>query len=656
MKIEEFYQNTEKTTAYKLVVLRGMGGCGKSQLALDFCQRGHVDGRFTAIFWIDASSPNTVAQSYAIIAQAISKDQINSMDAEVNTHLVRTILGTWTAPWLLVFDNFDDPNAFSHHPLKSYFPQGQNGFILITSRHADSERLGYSIPVSTMLESEAMQLLFLSSKREQNDGNIAEGKKIIKRLGYLALAVDQAGAYIKGRIQFSAFLDHFEHRREEIMRKTPTVWDYHRKSNKAEAENSLSVATTWELSLDLLTADSPTALESIRHLLFLGAFFSRYNISEELFRASYESHMLPWTATFINEGSWDSYRYLDAVTELRNLSLIQESNNQAYDTSFSLHPLIQDWIKLRLSPQDRQAYTVESMQLLFHYMQSQVVHTTVQTRQTTISHVEVALENDRVYLGSDTQLGEYSLEGPTLAFAGVLNQHGRFKEAMMLYERLLEDREKRLSPNHPEILKILSYLANVHTNLGWIEKAEQEYNRVRTEREKWPGPEHIDTLGTMQNLAVIYAKQNRYEEAKQLVEKVRQGKEKFLSPEHPDALKAAHNLAIVYYQLGRYPDAILLNEKVLKARAEHLGEHDPLTLGTMQQLALAYNYQRRYEDAELLYQKALESLEEHFGWDYPDTMTVACNLADFYKQQSRYEDAQRLMYAIFHNRQCQDET
>lgn len=302
--IKQYHQNTDATVTTKLVVLLGMGGCGKSQLALDFCQRTQLEGHFTAIFWVDVSSPNTITQGYATIAQSISKADVNvnPLDSEANIRLVKNTVSAWNTPWLLVFDNFDEPKAFSHNPIKDYFPQGNQGLIIFTSRHADSERLGYSITLSDMMEEEASELLFRSSKREKNDKNVAKGKKIINRLGYLALAIDQAGAYTKGRIQFDAFLDHFKHRREYVLRKTPALWDYRRKRNEADAENSLNVATTWELSFDQITGDSQEEIESKRHLLTLSAFFGRQNISEGLFQNSYESYIRPWMTTFVHEG------------------------------------------------------------------------------------------------------------------------------------------------------------------------------------------------------------------------------------------------------------------------------------------------------------------------------------------------------------------
>lgn len=327
------------------------------------------------------------------------------------------------------------------------------------------------------------------------------------------------------------------------------------------------------------------------------------------------------------------------MTELRNLSLIREPDSQTYETSFSLHPLIQDWIKLRLGSEDRRAYTIESVRVLFHYLDSQIVRTTRKTRQTILSHLDAARENDCAYLTGGSRLGESSLEEPAIAFAGVLGQHGRCKEAMRLYKTLPKSNENHMGLDHPRTLKIVSYLANVYANLGQYEEAVQQYKRVMNAREKWPGLEHLDTLGTMQNLAVVYTLQTRGEEAEQLLEKALEGKEKQLGLENLDTLRTAHNLAIVYRKQRRYEDSVLLYERVLKGRGESLGQNHPDTLATLQNLALVYHDQGRYKDAEQLYQRALEQIEERLGWDHPDTVKVTMNLAKFYVQRERYEEA-----------------
>ena len=500
------YQPSERVIAANVVVLVGMGGCGKSQLALDYCQQAQADGRFAAIFWVDASSPNTVAQSYATIAAAISKANVDTTDTAANIRLVKDIISTWTTTWLLVFDNFDEPKAFNEKPIQDYFPQGKKGFIIFTSRHAESDRLGHSINISGMLEGEALELLFRSSKRERHDRNITEGKKIIKRLGYLALAVDQAGAYIKGRIEFDAFLDHFNHRRKNVLSKTPDVWEYRRKRNETEAEQALSVATTWELSFDQITGDSetPNELESKRHLLTLSAFFSGQNISEEIFQISHESDTLPWMTIFVREDVWDKYKFLDVIVELRNLSLIQGLDSRIWGTSFSLHPLIQDWMKLRLSIQDCQDYAAEAMLILSNYMKTQNSDImTLQAKQIILSHLDTALENDHIYLVRGIRLGESCLEDPAFVFAGFYQDQGRYEEAEQLYGRALNGYEERLGRDHPDTLLTVHNLATLNKDQGRYEKAEQLYGRALKGREERLGQDHPATLRTAEGLAIV---------------------------------------------------------------------------------------------------------------------------------------------------------
>src|SRR5947207_8418919 len=138
-------------------------------------------------------------------------------------------MGKWRVPWLIVFDNYDWPNEFG--TIRTYFPQGESGSILVTSRHADSERLGVAIKVGGMTVDEGLELLRRQSKREMDDDNIAEGRKIIQKLGYLPLAIDQAGSYISERnLSLQLFAEHYDERREFVLNYTPpSLWEYRRR-------------------------------------------------------------------------------------------------------------------------------------------------------------------------------------------------------------------------------------------------------------------------------------------------------------------------------------------------------------------------------------------------------------------------------------------
>ena len=131
----------------------------------------------------------------------------------------------WRTPWLIVFDNYDQPGEFKN--ISDYIPQGQSGSILFTSRHADSKRLGAVIKLTQMTEEEGVELLFRQSNEEENEYNKAEGAKIVKMLGYLPLAIDQAGAYISARsLHLSLFVKHYNERKEAVLKHTLKLWKY----------------------------------------------------------------------------------------------------------------------------------------------------------------------------------------------------------------------------------------------------------------------------------------------------------------------------------------------------------------------------------------------------------------------------------------------
>jgi hypothetical protein len=149
------HRQNSRQTRY---ILRGLGGIGKTQLAVEFARRHHR--RFSAVFWLDGRSEDSLRQSIASCASRIPQGQIaetsrtyvadGSIDLNV---VVRDVLG-WLArsdntAWLLIFDNVDreyskngsDAEAYD---VKRYFSSADHGSVLITTRLARLEQLGES--------------------------------------------------------------------------------------------------------------------------------------------------------------------------------------------------------------------------------------------------------------------------------------------------------------------------------------------------------------------------------------------------------------------------------------------------------------------------------------------------------------------------------
>ena len=210
----------------KTVVLLAMGGAGKTQLALEVCRKAEQNSRFGAVIWVDASSPKSVIQSYKIIGQKLLNHQSYNLDDEDTIRLqVQDALRNRDGQWLMIFDNYDNPRAFQSHSIRDYLPSGRNGRILFTSRHQDSARLGHSIDASTMTENESVELLL--HKLPLSEDKFTHGRKIVSTLGHLALAIDQAGAYIRARsLNLKEFIQHYHDRKEVVLQEIPDDWEY----------------------------------------------------------------------------------------------------------------------------------------------------------------------------------------------------------------------------------------------------------------------------------------------------------------------------------------------------------------------------------------------------------------------------------------------
>ncbi|KAI9859482.1 MAG: hypothetical protein M1813_006624 [Trichoglossum hirsutum] len=591
-EIEATYHRSKDLVDPTVVVLFGMGGSGKTQLALEYCRRTEASRRFTSIFWVDASDPRTTAQSFLTIAEMISGSKLVLADADTSIRFVTDAISAWQNPWLIVFDNFDQPSTFKVRNMKDYFPRGKNGAILFTSRFAGAKRLGHMITVTSMSESEGLELLLQRSGNNNNDDNCKAGKEIVQRLGCLALAIDQAGAYISARgLALHLYMDHYNNRKEKVLNETPEFWEYRKKLGDAEAETSLSVFTTWEMSFEQIGAGG-NGRRNKEHLLIVSAFFDNKYISEELFRVYFKSENPGWMEIFCIEGVWGKYEFQDVLAEFFNLSLVLSLETGTTGAHFSLHPLIQDWLKLRINLQDRRTYVAEAISMLAAFINVQdAAKLTLQSKQLIVSHLDVSVQNDEKFLSNCDGLGTQYLMRATISFASFYRLQGRYKGAEQLYGRALEGREKQLDPDHP------------------------------------------DTLQTVQNLAAVYQKQGRYKEAEQLCGRALEGKEKQLDPDHPDTLQTVQNLAVAYLKQGRYKEAEQLYGRALEGREKQLGPDHPDTLQTVQDLAIIYERQGRYKEAEQLYGRALEWNEKQLGPDHPDTLGTMEILADLRRQK-----------------------
>lgn len=533
-----------------------------------------------------------------------------------------------------MFDNYDTPNVFRDQDIHYYVPSGKNGHVLFTSRHEDSERLGHCIRVAAMSEDESVNLLLQRSPTEDEN---YEGRKIASTLGYLALALDQAGAYIRARkLPLKSFISHYNKRKEIVLREVPEQWEYRRKTTAAERETLLTVFTTWELSFEQVKGDE-TATRNKDHFLTLAAFFDNNKISENFFTNHYEKTSPQWMDVFSMYGQWETEKYGDVLAEFQRLSLIQISVKQNDNGSqFSIHPVVRDWIRLRKNQDVRQKFAVEAIKALAQYLEDidDFDLLDLDLRQEISLHTDACICHEKAFVEVLSERDpEYQLD-LEIRFAYVHVHEGRYDEAVQRFERALARHKEYFGPQDLSTLKVMHTLSESYYLQGQIDKAIEISERVLVEFEKQLGPQHRRTVQATQLLVLIYLNLKRYDEAEHMCKRALARMETALGLQHRDTLTLMPPLALIYYYEGRFDEAEKLCERVLLDKELMLGPWHSEKLSAKALMAGIHQFRRRYDKAEKLFKEAFAGYEKQFGSEY----SIALNIKD---RLLRLEDERR---------------
>ncbi|KAI9715938.1 MAG: hypothetical protein M1828_000526 [Chrysothrix sp. TS-e1954] len=346
--------NAREENRSRVVVLQGMGGQGKTQIAIDYSHDCRRTRRFSAVFFLDASSEQSLRKGLVGLLDSLKQTGQIFEDNESRLQFVLDTIRAWNQRWLLVYDNYDTPKSFPNLH-RDYIPQSAHGTVLVTSRFRELGELGEIISVPPMEPHEATKLL-LTTIGATDEAILATDStscahEVVQRLAFLPLAVHQAAAYIKRRrLALSHFLAAYETKKAEIWSQTPMLWTY-----------DGTVYTTWELSYELIDDDDHMRARKGAMLTML-AFLDFRSISRELFNlprtlsSSLDPNTdilgfvePPWLRDVLSEdGAWNVRTLDDMLDDFRDLSLLQITERQKQGAfKISLHPLVAEWMKFR---------------------------------------------------------------------------------------------------------------------------------------------------------------------------------------------------------------------------------------------------------------------------------------------------------------------
>ncbi|KAJ7840633.1 hypothetical protein B0H13DRAFT_2210249 [Mycena leptocephala] len=610
-KMNQFFaQDIGKQHIY---VLHGLGGAGKTQIALKFINAS----LFADIFFLDASTIATIDTGLKSIATSKNTGS-SSQDA-------LKWLATNQEDWLLFYDNADDPKI----DLNRFIPQCNHGNIIITTRNpALRSYAGAHFAVSDMEETDAVALLLKSASQDISSASENIAAEIVKELCYLPLAIVQAGAFILQSGALDTYLDIYMKNRAQLLSEKPV---------QTHDNYAWTVYTTWQMSFEKL---SPLAAMFLQ----LCSFLHQDGISEDIFSraATYRFQLaipfreelqkpLEFLAQFLGPAyEWDTFHFLKVTNEIKAYSLMTFDPERKM---FSIHPLVHSWSRTTIT--DQQSYHP----IMAAIMGMSIAEIPDEHQQLAslrlISHV------DSLRHGNQQMIVDFGGQ------YGMIYYHAaRYEEAKGFGLAVLEKQKQVLGDNHSDTFQAMANLASTYQKLGQFHKAEQLEVVVLEKRKQVLGDDHPDTLLAMGNLASTYQKLGKFHRAEELKVAVLEKRKQVLGDNHPYTLRAMGNLASIYHSLGQSDKAEELEVVVLEMRKQVLGDDHPDTLQAMGNLATAYNHLGKFQQAEELEVIVLEKRKQVLGDDHPDTLRAMGNLATTYGDLGKFQQAEELQVIV----------
>ncbi|KAK5633448.1 hypothetical protein RRF57_009162 [Xylaria bambusicola] len=264
-----------------VVVLHGLGGIGKTQIAIAYAKRYRDE--YSAIFWLNIKDETSIQQSFTKVAGQIllqhpNASHLRALDLQQDQEKVVEAVKAWLSlpgntRWLLVYDNYDNPKLSNDINdrginISQFIPEAYQGSIIVTTRLLQVD-LGHRVQVKK-LESlnDSLKILATTSGRDGLDTDIS-AKRLIEKLDGLPLALATAGAYLRRvPIDLANYLHLYKESWVRVHTDTPNLGSY----------QDRTLCSTWQLSYVQVQKQHPLAA----HLLRWWAYFSNEDIWFEL--------------------------------------------------------------------------------------------------------------------------------------------------------------------------------------------------------------------------------------------------------------------------------------------------------------------------------------------------------------------------------------
>ena len=642
-QMEENLKPTEREKEIhktKVVVLSGLGGVGKTQLATKFIE-DHLK-RYRLVWTFDAESNVTLQEGYHKLAQElklIREDEKTVPPEEILVRVNRWLKASKNHGWLLCFDNADSLEIVKSKKLPQH-----GGEILITSR--PKTHWGNFYPVIEVQEFERAESNNLLEKIIPEEKQKGQVNALAEELGDFPLALDQAGSYIKnnqsGFLNIETYLALFRETKSRLK-----IWE----KEKEQAANRFypaTVATTWEITMEHIRKIFPDSAETLHLCAYLNAngipqsWLGDWWIEKKQISAE---HQLLFKCVEFDE----------IIKPLVDFSLLYWEKPQAF---LRIHRLVQLVTQDNLKEKERGEFIRETLGLVegkFEFYDNKDLGTWEIGKECLPHAMSITghilkekgfLENTDLKEILSTELSpeitdleratfhkeifHASEQGKTtLLFhqmASYTLRQGNAFEATEYWTQALEIYKAVFGDSHPSVASTLNNLGAAWSDLGEKKKAIEYYTQALEIYKAVFGDSHPDVASTLNNLGTAWSSLGEKKKAIEYYTQALEIKKTVFGNSHPDVASTLNNLGNAWRSLGENKKAIEYYTQALEIKKAVFGDSHPDVAMTLNNLGTAWSSLGEKKKAIEYYTQALEIKKAVFGDSHPDVAMTLNNL------------------------------
>ncbi|MET8183135.1 FxSxx-COOH system tetratricopeptide repeat protein [Streptomyces sp. NPDC005336] len=643
--------SSEGTAAVLPEALHGLGGVGKSQIALEYVHQHASD--YDAVWWIPAERPEQIRQALVQLADRLGLQAGMESNVAVPSVLDALRTGRPCRNWLLIFDNAEELET-----VRPFFPAGGPGRILVTSRNAQWSRAARTVEVDVFEREESIELLRRRGPELPHD----QADRVAEALGDLPLALEQAAAWLtETGMPVDEYLHVFEDERADVSTRRAELL-----AQGVPVDYPEPVAAAWNMSLRRLAEHHPGALQ----LLQVCSFFAPEPISRRLFSGVRGVSLSPE----LSEVLQDPIKLGHAIREINRYALIKINHR---NNTIEMHRLVQAVLIGQMSPQQQADMRHSAHVLLAYGDPNDVTPANWPRYADLLSHVRAsrALECDDkwvrqmvrnlisfLFVWGDHQgarefggqvvekwresLGEDSLEtlSASRTLGHALNVLGNYEEARQLNARTLEllRHHPQAGENHEDTIATMGAVANSARLRG-------DYaGSVELERDRWTravrvfGDEDPYTLGAAIDYGLALRAVGEFARAQEIHQAARDTSAVVLGEDSLTTIALSTHLSSDIRGNGHYISACAMQEDTVTRARRNVPQNAPVFVTAIRALAVARRKAGDHEGAIDLTRQVLDRYRLRYLEPNLDITTAEMNFSMDLRQNADLAAAREL--------------